>query len=52
LRDADGSSWTVIDGPIGDHHAAAIEQALKALARDGIVEVDPLDGRRARLVTA
>jgi A/G-specific adenine glycosylase len=52
LRDADGSAWTVIDGPIGDHHAAAIQQALQALARDGIVEVDPLDGRRARLATA
>jgi A/G-specific adenine glycosylase len=38
LRDADGSAWTVIDGPIGDHHAA--------------VEVDPLDSRRARLATA
>jgi A/G-specific adenine glycosylase len=51
LRDADGSAWTVIDEPIGDHHAAAIQQALGALARDGIVEVDPLDGRRARLAT-
>jgi A/G-specific adenine glycosylase len=52
LRDADGSAWTVIDGPIGDHNATAIQQALEALARDGIVEVDPLDGRRARLATA
>ena len=52
LRDADGSAWTVIDAPIGKHHAAAIQQALEALARDGIVEVDPLDGRRARLATA
>ena len=52
LRDADGSAWTVIDEPIGDHHAAAIQRALEALARDGIVEVDPLDGRRARLATA
>jgi A/G-specific adenine glycosylase len=52
LRDADGSAWTVIDEPIGDHHAAAIQQALKALARDGIVEVDPVDWRRARLATA
>ncbi|HZC32594.1 MAG TPA: A/G-specific adenine glycosylase [Candidatus Bathyarchaeia archaeon] len=52
LRDAEGSAWTVIDEPIGDHQAAAIRQALEALARDGIVEVDPLDGRRARLATS
>ena len=52
LRDADGISWTVVEAPIGDHDDAAIEAALGALARDGIVELDPIATRRARLATA
>jgi A/G-specific adenine glycosylase len=52
LREADGPSWTVVMAPIGEHDAAAIERALAALARDGIVERDPIEGRRARLATA
>jgi A/G-specific adenine glycosylase len=52
LRDAEDHAWTVIGAPIGDHDAAAIERALTALGRDGIVELDPADGRRARLATA
>ncbi|HEY8799693.1 MAG TPA: A/G-specific adenine glycosylase [Candidatus Limnocylindrales bacterium] len=52
LRDAEDLAWTVIGAPIGDHDAIAIQRALTALARDGIVELDPADGRRARLATA
>jgi len=52
LRDAEDHAWTVIDAPIGDHDAIAIQRTLTALARDGIVELDPADGRRARLATA
>jgi A/G-specific adenine glycosylase len=52
LRDADGASWTVIEAPIGDHGEAAIEAALTGLARDGVVERDPVAPRRARLPTA
>ena len=52
LRDADGVSWTVVEAPIGDHDDAAIEAALGALARDGIIELDPVATRRARLATA
>ena len=52
LRDADGTTWTVVEAPIGDHDDAAIEAALGALARDGIVELDPVASRRARLATA
>jgi A/G-specific adenine glycosylase len=52
LRDADGATWTVVEAPIGDHDDAAIEAALGALARDGIVELDPVATRRARLATA
>ena len=49
LRDADGASWTLLEAPIGDHDDAAIEAALGALARDGIIELDPVATRRARL---
>jgi len=52
LRDADGASWTYLEAPIGDHDDAAIEAALGALARDGIVELDPIATRRARLAMA
>jgi len=52
LRDAEDHAWTVIGAPIGDHDAIAIQRTLTALARDGIVELDPADGRRARLATA
>jgi A/G-specific adenine glycosylase len=52
LRAADDGAWTPIDGPIGEHDAAAVEGALRALARDGLVEIDAGDGRLARLATA
>ncbi|HEX5823521.1 MAG TPA: A/G-specific adenine glycosylase [Candidatus Limnocylindrales bacterium] len=52
LRDADGASWIVVEAPIGDHAERAIDAALTALARDGIIELDPLVTRRARLSTA
>jgi A/G-specific adenine glycosylase len=52
LRDADGPSWTLVSAPIGEHDGPAIERALAALARDGIVEREPGDGRRVRLATA
>ena len=49
LRGAAGSDWSLVAGPIGDHDAAAIRSALAALARDGLVELDPTDPERARL---
>jgi A/G-specific adenine glycosylase len=52
LRDAEGSSWLVVEAPIGDHDEAAIESALSALTRDGIVELDPVATRRVRLASA
>jgi A/G-specific adenine glycosylase len=52
LRDVEGVGWIVVEAPIGDQDAAAVEAALAALARDGIVELDPLVTRRARLATA
>ncbi len=52
LRAADDGAWTTLDGSIGDHDPAAVARALQALARDGVVELDPANGRRARLATA
>src|SRR5438552_5028438 len=49
LRDADGSAWTVVDAPIGSHHAVAVRSALVDLARDGVVELDITNPDRARL---
>jgi A/G-specific adenine glycosylase len=52
LREAEGLVWTEFGGPIGSHDSSAIARALAALARDGVVELDPGDTRRARLATA
>jgi A/G-specific adenine glycosylase len=49
LRDAPGSGWRRFDPPIGPHEETAVTDALAALARDGIVEVDAADPVRARL---
>jgi A/G-specific adenine glycosylase len=52
LRALPGDAWATIDGPIGAHDPAAVERALHALARDGIVELDRHDATRARLATS
>jgi A/G-specific adenine glycosylase len=52
LREADGSAWTRVEPRIGEHDTSAVEAALSALARDGVVELDPGETRRARLATA
>jgi A/G-specific adenine glycosylase len=52
LRDASGTDWSKVAAPIGDHDRAAVRAALGALARDGLVELDPADPDRARLATA
>jgi A/G-specific adenine glycosylase len=51
LRDAEGPAWTEIRAPIGSHDTIAIDRALAALARDGVVELDTADSRKARLTT-
>jgi A/G-specific adenine glycosylase len=40
LREAEGDGWTSIEGPIGSHDRVAVAAAMRALARDGIVELD------------
>jgi A/G-specific adenine glycosylase len=52
LREAVDGSWTDLDAPIGGHDMTAVEAALRALSRDQLIEVDPVDPRRARLTTA
>jgi A/G-specific adenine glycosylase len=51
LRDAEGPAWTEFRAPIGSHDTIAIDRALAALARDGVVELDTADSRKARLTT-
>jgi len=52
LRAAPDGAWTEVDAPIGSHDAIAVGAALEALARDGLVELDGGERRRARLATA
>src|SRR6478672_148329 len=52
LRAADDGAWVAVEAPIGEHDAIAIDRALQALARDGLVELDGVDARLARLATA
>jgi A/G-specific adenine glycosylase len=51
LRAAEGAAWTRIDPPIGDHDADAVQDALAALGRDGVIERDAGNPDRARLAT-
>ncbi|HET7473136.1 MAG TPA: A/G-specific adenine glycosylase [Candidatus Limnocylindrales bacterium] len=52
LRGTAGAGWTRIEAPIGDHDADAVDSAVRALAHDGLIELDPAEGRLARLATA
>ena len=53
LRLADDGAWVVVVGPIGEHGQRSVAEALAALSREGLVELDPshVSGsrRRARL---
>ena len=50
LRAAIDPAWTRLDAPIGIHDPNAVAAALAALAAEGLIELDPADRRRARLV--
>jgi A/G-specific adenine glycosylase len=41
LRDLADGEWTAIEVPVGVHEEAAVETALTALERDGLLERDP-----------
>ncbi len=49
LREAPHNEWTVIAPPIGEHGSAAVLEALKQLAIDGLVEAHTVEPLRARL---
>jgi A/G-specific adenine glycosylase len=49
LRDAAAGAWTTFEGPIGEHSRAAVGVALRAMERDGLVELSDGDVPRARL---
>jgi A/G-specific adenine glycosylase len=52
LRDAPNGEWVVFHGPIGGHDEVAIDRALDALARDGVIELERPGGTcHARLPT-
>lgn len=53
LRASPGSAWTALDGPIGDHDLGRVHAAARALATDGLIDLEDVPGdagMRARLV--
>ena len=49
LRDAPDADWADVAGPMGGHGAAAVETALAALEREGLIELDNRGGVGPRL---
>ena len=49
LRDAPDADWAAVAGPMGGHGAAAVETALAALEREGLIELDNRGGVGPRL---
>ena len=51
LRDASDGEWVALDAPMGAHDLGAMTVAVRALAKEGLLELDPRDseGLRARL---
>jgi A/G-specific adenine glycosylase len=54
LREAPLSEWVVLDESIGEHDPVAVVRAVRALAKDGLLELaqEGPAGRRARLPLA
>ncbi len=49
LREVEDTGWTSFGDTIGVHGNDAVVQVLGTLAREGLLELDPTDPRRARL---
>ena len=49
LRDAPAGEWTQLEGPIGTHDPVAVDRAIGALEREGLVERHREDRRLLRL---
>jgi hypothetical protein len=54
LREAPDGEWVVLDESIGEHDPVAVVRAVRALAKDGLLELaqEGPAGRRARLPLA
>jgi A/G-specific adenine glycosylase len=54
LRAAPDAAWVELDGPVGSHEAEAVAVAARALAREGLLELEAPDAPvlRARLPVA
>lgn len=54
LREAANDDWVALDGSIGEHDPLAVAAAARALAKDGLLELDGASpvGLRARLPIA
>jgi A/G-specific adenine glycosylase len=55
LSASQNGEWVEIQAPIGEHDQGAVDRAIEALARDGVIETDATDQadghRPARLPT-
>ena len=40
LRAAPGADWVVLDGPVGTHDLEAVATAVRAMASEGLIELD------------
>jgi A/G-specific adenine glycosylase len=40
LREVDGPGWAIFDGPLGGHDRAAVLDAVRTLASEGLAELD------------
>jgi A/G-specific adenine glycosylase len=49
LRAVDGDSWIAFPDAVGSHGRSAVEAALAALAREGMIELQTSDPLKARL---
>ncbi len=48
LREASNGDWVALDVPIGEHDLGAVTVALRALAKDGLLELDARASERLR----
>jgi A/G-specific adenine glycosylase len=49
LRSAPNGEWVALDAEIGSHDQARVRAAAAAMAADGVLELGPVDGARAKL---
>jgi len=52
LRDAEDARWVEFDRGIGDHRLSSVLTELGRMAGVGLLELNPANGRSARLPTS